>query len=242
MIYAAPAMAEQNDCRPEGMSDAEAARIIDIATDQGKKFRETIDDLRAQGITYKTDTTYENIMADPERALALAMERYRGRRIIGVATKYRLDQGDDLDQALMSTLDSWVQKKTTNYFTTIMLDSLQNLALLIGGEATLSPYQFKIPPNKFVFSLSHFAKSAGLNKFREAIIPSKYYLTASYRFTEDWSLFNKEILFEVGITFTTNPKRDDVTLETILFRGVDILKRDWPLSFRKKDKCLKYLE
>lgn len=242
MFCSGAAWAKIDECQPDGMSDVEAARIIAIATDQGQKFRKTIDDLRAQGITYETDTTYENIMADPERALALALERYGGRRIIGVATKYRLDQGDNLDQALMGTLDSWVQKKTTNYFTTIMLDYLQNLILLIGGEATISPFQFKIPPNKFVFALSHFTKSADLNKFRDTINSSKYYLAASYRFTEDWSLFNKDTLFEVGITFTTNPKRDDVTLETILFRGVDILKRDWPLSFRKKDECLKYLK
>ncbi len=58
------------DCRPEGMSDAEATRIIEVATQQGKSFRAAIDQMRADGLSYETDTTYDNFIADSERLIA----------------------------------------------------------------------------------------------------------------------------------------------------------------------------
>lgn len=49
------------------MSDTEAARIIEIATRQGKRFRTAIDKIRADGINYATDTSYNELVDDLER-------------------------------------------------------------------------------------------------------------------------------------------------------------------------------
>ena len=171
IIFAGVATAKIDACQPDGMSDVEAARIIAIATQQGKAFRTAIDAIRASGVSYETDTTYDDLMADPERALALALERHEGREksSYGNSPEKELEIGAGLGRLLKYSINLWVKKQNVNFFTTELTSHLQQLAIQLGGDPTESPYRYKIDASTFVFALGHFTKGAEFKYIRGSV-------------------------------------------------------------------------
>lgn len=239
IMFAGVATAKIDTCQPDGMSDAEAVRIIAIATKQGKAFRAAIDALRASGVSYENDTTYDDLMADPERALALAKERYEGQGVIGTWSSYRLEQGDDLDAVIREEINNWVNKRVVNFFALELISHLQKLAVRIGGEPTNSRYRFKINANTFVFALGHFVRSAGMKHFWGTKFNSDKYSSIQYGFSEIWVFRgNRRPNFDIRISLFADPKGDSVTLKSAYFYSADTLKNGWPILKRRNENCL----
>lgn len=229
--------AKIDECQPDGMSDEEAARIIAIATDQGQKFRKTIDDLRAQGITYETDTTYENIMADPERALAWAREHYSRTSVTDLWVKYQLDQGRELNEILRKSLKSRILRINSNYFIFALENALKQLAVSIGGKPINSLYSFELDSDDFIFAFRQFTIAADLKYVGGRKTAFTGTIGARYGFTENWSLFRKDALYRLQIDITTNLDRSGINLEQMVFGPPDLLKGGWPLSTKNNRNC-----
>lgn len=240
LLIAGIANAKIDKCQPDGMSDDEAERIIAIATEQGKAFRAKIDALRASGVSYETDTTYDDLMADPERVLALAKVRHFGREtsLYGNSPKVLRELNTTLDWLFENRIGYWIKKQNLNFFTTELTSHLQQLAIQLGGEPTKSPYRYKINTKTFIFALGHFTKGAEL-KYLVGVSENRVkYTSIRNRFSEKWALYGRKPNFEILIFLTANPAGGDVTLDYISFGWVDWLKGSSPIFLRGNEGCL----
>ncbi|MEE9454406.1 MAG: hypothetical protein V3V13_08505 [Paracoccaceae bacterium] len=223
------AMAQTRVCKPDSMPEADAARIIAIATKHGEEFRRDIDKLRASGVSMQTDTTLTDILADPGKTLARARELYFRRGVGGGWIQYRLDQGNELDDILLDTKYP-LQKYNNNYYSKLLDEQLQSLAISIGGRPTEVPYRFVIEPNMFVFALSQFAKSAKLRYvnggWRHNHLQTQ---EIQYYFREARPLFRNEGLIQSQVIISANITQNELTLRGISYSGYDYVNN---LSFK----------
>ncbi|WP_371229936.1 hypothetical protein, partial [Roseovarius sp. 2305UL8-3] len=238
LIVASPLSA--GDCRPDGMSDKEAERIITIATEQGQSFRAAIDKMRADGVTYRNDTAYDDLIANPEQLIALARERHGGRE----SSQYNNDPellaelGYQVEGFLESNTSRWVKKDNYNYFTIELAKRLRNLAVLVGGEPSASDFRYKLELSKFVFALDHFAEGAEFKYLAGSTAVGDQYVTIYNYFSEKWAFRGRKPNYRIRIFLTTDPDGVNVTFDNIAFGPGDLLKNTWPLFQDANENCL----
>jgi|LGOV01.1.fsa_nt_gb hypothetical protein len=225
-------------CRPDGMSDAEAARIIAIATEHGESFRRAIGEMRSNGVSLgAADATLDAILADPDQAFALTLERYalrqdsfESRGITDTWMQYRLQQSDDLNEILRDEYYSYIHSSNTNYFSMKLTEYLRNLALTIGGNSTELPYRFLVNPDLYTFALAQFSKSAGLKNIFDAKDNKAQPVTINYRFVETWSIFRTDRLSFIRVAISGNPLEMELTIHEAWYNGFDITSGDLVFS------------
>ncbi|WP_371226360.1 hypothetical protein, partial [Roseovarius sp. 2305UL8-3] len=242
LIVASPLSA--GDCRPDGMSDKEAERIITIATEQGQSFRAAIDKIRADGLTYSSDSTYDDLMADPERALALANERHQGREssLYNYSPERIQEMGASVDGFVEDHIVYWVRKENVNFFADELSSHLKDLAIQLGGKPTESNYRYQTDARTFIFALGKFAESAELKYIKGSIAGGTKLRFIRYRFSEKWtlksSLEGRKPNYLVSVFLTIPSSGEEVTFDEISFGGVNWLKSSWPTLEKKGDGCL----
>ncbi len=213
VLSAGTASAKIDACQPDGMADAEAARILAIGTAQGKAFRKAIDALRAGGMSMKTDTTYATIIADPDRALALAKERREAQRTPRLLEPDQSKTGEDLDAAILKRIDYWINKRTTNYYTAALYDHLGDLAVSIGGKPADIKNRFEVNLDTYIFALTGFVRGAEWELHWDYEHEMPEYGTVRYAFSEAWPLFRADGFGQVWLNFTTGTGRKDLSVE-----------------------------
>lgn len=239
LMAALPALAQVDACQPPGLSDEEAERIIALAEARGASFRQEIDALRASGLSYETDTAYNDLMADPERAIALAKERIFGRERDRYTYSSLISMSKYTeDEYVEARLRNWVAKKNYNYFTIALTDHLQRFALDLGGTPTESPYQFELDTRTFVFALGRFTDAAKLRNLNGSAKPGGQFARLNYTFAEKRFISEGRPNYQIRLFLTSNNDGTDVTLAYVGFHGVDPLKNSWPIFRSTVEGCL----
>lgn len=239
-MFAGVASARIDGCQPDGMTDAKAEQFLVISAKQGKAFRADIDAIRASGVNYETDTTYDDLIADTERAIALAKERHLGRnRSFYYNTPENLRVRDTtLEWLFENRIQEWIMKKNENFFTTELTRHLQQLAVALDGKPTISPYKYTMNAKAFVFAFGQFLQSAELKYIGGSSSQKGSYEIVRYNISEEWALSGRKPNFEILIFFTSSLAGEEITLEYISFGGGDLLKNPWPLLENKNEGCL----
>lgn len=218
--------AEAWSCRPTEMSAVEAKKIKELALAQGKSFRQEIDDARERGISLETDTTLEDILSDPDQTLARAKDLYERRGVTGAGMQLLLDQGWDLDDALLR-YDPPLLKRNNNYFSELLDSHLQMLAQSIGGKPTDQYYRIKISPKEFVFALEYFVKGAELSFVdgwvRTYEYDSFYTQEIQLIFLETWSMYRSEKFTSPRVVLSTNIFQSELVLRSVTYSGYDYI-------------------
>lgn len=236
--------APHETCRPDGMSDAEANRIIELATTQGQTFRSNINELRASGLNYERDKTYDELIADPDRALELANERHLGREssLYTYSPEHIREMGASVDGFVESHIQYWVQKKNVNFFANELTNHLADLAVELGGKPTKSKYRYQVDAKDFVYALGIFAEAAQLKHITGSVTGGDKFVFLRYRFAEEWTLKSaleeRKPNFLISVFLTTSPSGEEVTFDGISFGPTDLLKNHWPMFETKEESCL----
>lgn len=217
IMFAGVATAKIDECQPNGMLDAEAARIIAIATEQGKAFRAAIDALRAGGVSYYDDTTYDDLMADPERAIALVREHFGFKVYFSYPIEYAQDS--NVDDIISPRLSEWINRRNANYYAVELDDHFRLLATTIGGMHRSNPTWYLVSIKNFVFALFQFSKSAGLDYIGSTTtrILDTEFLRISYEFSEpNWMLENGETS-KIVVTILGYKDKNQLHIEEVSF-------------------------
>lgn len=204
-------------CRPEGMLDAEAARITAIATVQGENFRREIGEMRERGVSLRNDATYDDVLADDERTLNLAREFFYRRLPPDRIRLSRIEQGEELDEILMES-GFPLKRQQVNYFALTLDQSLKDLALAIGAEPVEGSYSFLIDPQTYMFALAQFARSAGLKNTGGGTGGRLQTNRLGYGFVETWPLFRADKLANVRFSISSNLAENILTISPIFYR------------------------
>ena len=217
IMFAGVAAARVDDCQPAGMTDVEAARIIAIATEQGKAFRAAIDSIRASGMSYDTDPTYDDLMADPERAVALIRERYGFQ--IYLSYPFELEKAGNIEEVISPRLTEWVNRNNTNYCAMEMYNHLRLLVFAIGGTLRSFPTWFQVDINKFVFALFQFSKGADLEYvgWSTTRIQNSGLLRISYEFKEPNQMLESDEPSKIIVTIMGYKDKNELFLGDVSF-------------------------
>ncbi|WP_378212422.1 hypothetical protein U5922_000100 (plasmid) [Aquicoccus sp. G2-2] len=233
-----PVWADAQECKPESISTEAAMLLSAKAVKAGIQFQDRIEELRADGISLETDSSFEKQTLDPAKHQKVALELWSRTRFGSKAIEEFKSNGLQPSQFHISIALSNATKRTVNYFTIAFYEHLSQL-IKNSGEMNEQPAKspFDVDPDVFTFMLRQFVDGAGLVLEKSLVETRSNYSQVTYVFHERSGMRGKDSTSRLQLRISADSDFQDVAIEGLVFAPRDWLKGGGQANFDGVNEC-----